>query len=331
MDAWASPWADDVNQDEGPGHQQAISTLENSETLADDSSAAKEQPGVAGSLAFTNKLDSVDFGGASVWATEVNALGGVDSSSAWAYDSTSPAHRNNDIFPRWGQNEADVGGFIQVEESLVERGAEVGDSDATVKGGTLEDWTRDPQPDWNAVVGKQTNAETPPAVSVTTLKGVDYSISQRHPDVAVDVPTEGSTLRTDTVVEEIDVDTLSTVPMSQKKEESLVGQQDLEEVTKQKETKDVLGVTTDLSGMVVQVLEGDDDDFGDFGDAEEGEIEDVKFEPEPEPAPETTSNTMPLSPLDFTIDSSLASKLYPITQNPPPIPIIQDIISTTSA
>jgi len=341
MDAWDSPWADDAHQDEDPGHRKTVSTVQDFELFGDGPEAATEHARVDGSLAFTGKLDGSDFGGASIWATDVNELASVDSSSAWASDSTSVplsgSHHSN-VYPGWGDSDI-VLGETQIPGSknigntsiLTELSSHARHSTTSVTPSTKEfsdDWPHQLQSDWSS-----------------TTKPTAEALQTGGCELRSDSPCIEEQSLVSKLPKEKDVETVPTSSQNTKKQFAQGG--DLTEATEavphtplfeSDESAEV--VVTEKPGNEVidenhqpRILpeeQDDDDDFGDFGDAEEGEIEDVKFETGPEPAPVAAAITDPLSLLDFTIDSSLALKLYPVIQKPCVLPSVGDIISTTS-
>ncbi|KAF8425594.1 hypothetical protein EV426DRAFT_663400 [Tirmania nivea] len=360
MDAWASPWADDAHQDEDPGHRRTVSTLQDFELFGDDTGAATEHTGVDGSLAFTSKLDDSDFGGASIWATDVNAFGGVDSSSAWASDSTGvplPKKHCNGVYPNWGDNDI-VSGETQITGSITIANTSISPegtlssqarrSTPSITTSTKEfsdDWLH--KTDWSSTAEDQPTAEALPTVlDAHQEKSGGRELQSDSPFMTAIVMTEEQPLAS-ALPEEKAVETLPTSFLDQCAKEQFVQGEDSTETVEtvshkplieSDESTEVVGtekpengsnVENNRSGILPEEQEGDDD-FGDFGDAEEGEIEDVKFETEPVPAPVAAAITHPLTPLDFTIDSSLALKLYPVMQKKTTLPPVEDIISTTS-
>ena len=355
MDAWASPWADNTQQDENPGHRRTVTTLQDFELFGDD--AAIEHAEVDNSLAFTSKLDGSDFRETSIWATDVNAFGGVDSSSAWASDLISvplSGNHHSDVYPNWEDNDI-VSGKTQIPESinigdtsifpertLLDSQARRSTSSITTSTKEFSDsWSHKLQPDCSSTVEDQPIAEALSTVLVAHQE--NYSGCQLQSDspfVSGFVVTEEQPL---TLPEEKAVETVPTRSLDQSTTKQFVQGEDStvtagtvphkplfesDEPTRTEKLENGPNAENKQSGIIPEEQE-DDDDFGDFGDAEEGEIEDVKFEAElePEPAP---AITYPLTPLDFTIDSSLALKLYPVTQKLPTLPPVEDIISTTS-
>lgn len=362
MDAWASPWADDTHQGQDPGHRRTVSTLQDFELFGDDPGAAPEHTRVDSSLEFTSKLDGdgSDFEGATIWARDLNELGGVDSSSAWASDSTSlplPGNHSN-VYQNWEDNvlfsgESQIPGKINIgDASIFSEGTSLSSQDrpsTSITTSTKEfsdGWTHKLQPDWSSTVEEedQTTAE---AVSTTILdahqeKSGDCELQSDSPSVTGIVITEeqllASTFPQEKTVPtssfdqspgkrfvqgEDSKDTAGIVPHN-----SLFGSFESIKVVEAKKPENGLNFENNQCGITPEAQE--DDDFGDFGDAEEGEIEDVKFEMELETAPVAAPITHPLTPLDFTIDSSLVFKLYPSMQKSPAPPPVEDIISTTS-
>lgn len=339
MDAWASPWADDTHQDDDPGHRRTVSTLQDFELFGDD---ATEHTEVDDSLAFTSKLDGPDFGGASIWAADVNAFGGVDSSSAWASDSASvPNWGDRDIVSRKTQipGSINIGNTsISAEGTALSSQAHRSAPSITTSAKEFSDgWPHQLQPDWSSTVEGQSTAEALSTVlDAHQEKSDTRKLQSDSPSGAGIVTTEDQPLAS-TLPKEKAVGTIPTHSLDQhtKKQfaqgegsaESVPHKSPFEsdesiEVVEAEKPGDGPNTENDQSDIIPE----DDDDFGDFGDAEEDEIEDVKFETDTEPAPITD----PLSPLDFTTDSSLALRLYPVTQKTATLPLVEDIISTTS-
>ncbi|KAF8442601.1 hypothetical protein BGX38DRAFT_775023 [Terfezia claveryi] len=355
MDVWASPWADDKYH---PGHRRTVSTLQDFELFGDDPGASTEHTRVDSSLEFTSKLDGdgSDFEGASIWATDLE-FGGVDSSSAWASGSTSlplPGNHSN-VYQNWEDNDI-VSGESQtpgnINTSIIPEGTSLSSQvhpSTSITTSTKEfsdGWTHKLQPDWSSTVEDQPTAE-----AVSTIldahqeKSGDCELQSDSPFVTGIVITEEQLLAS-TIPEEKAVGTVPTSSFDKRTGKQFVQGEDSKDtagtvlhkplfgsdesikVAEAKKPENGLNFENNQCGIMPEAQE--DDDFGDFGDAEEGEVEYVKFEMELEPAPVAAPITHPLTPLDFTIDSSLVFKLYPAMQKKLTPPPVEDIISTTS-
>jgi len=378
MDAWASPWADDTQQDEDPGHQGAVSTLQDFELFGDDPGhrrtvstlqdfelfgddpgTATEHTAIDNSLAFTSKLDGSDFGGASIWTTDVNAFGGVDSSSAWASDSTSvpfSGNHHSDVYPNWEDNdivsgETQIHGSVNIEDTSIPPEGTSQSSQArhpitTSTKDFSESWSHKLQPDWGSTVEDQPTAEA--VLDAHEEKPGGHELQSDSPfmtgTVITDEQAVASTLPEEKATETVPASSLdqstkkqfvqgrdSTEAAGTVQHKPLFEGNESTEVVWTKKPEDGPNAENNQSDITLEEQE-DDDDFGDFGDAEEGEIEDVEFEAELglELSPEATAIAHPLTSLDFIIDSSLALKLYPVMQKPTTLPPVEDIISTIS-
>lgn len=339
MDAWASPWADDALQhDENQGYEGTVSEPPNA-GASSHSEVVTATPSAPQNI-FGTKLHDPSFGGSSVWEAG-SSLFGVDSSSAWASDSTPQPGGGP---PDWNNNRAQSANVGFTYSPLIHQSPgfpgelgvqpDLGSSATGVSHRISEDWSQQLQPDWGALVATDLpTAETSPTVNqvesdfhavqvppvVNTKEKPPLDEFEGPPRNSVSPITEHPPPKDKELQQNVVTDSLPITEHS---------------LPKAKEPKPNVDTDSSKNGLIEdqpeQQQDDDFDDFGDFGDyTEEGEIEETGFVSEP--ANPINPHVTPLSPLDFTITGSLVSKLYPVMQETLPIPPVEDIISTTAA
>lgn len=310
MDAWASPWADDALQhDDTQGCDGTVSKPPNAGVLPHQ--AQREAPSASQNI-FGTKLHDSSFDGPSVWEAG-SSLFGV-TSSAWATTVSLSVPQHGGDPPDWNNNQAQSSNVgltsPPFHKSSSFRGEldaqpDIGSSTTDVAHQFSEDWSQQLQPDWDALVV----TDLPTAGTLPTVNQVKFDSR------AVQVPSV--------------VNSREKVPPAKYKSSSGHSEDHFSPTCKEPKPNVDTGSSKNelVEDRGVQPGQQQDDDFGDFGDyAEEGEIEEIGFAPEP-----VHLHATPLSPLDFTIAGSLVSELYPVMQKPLPMPPVEDIISTTTA
>ncbi|KAF8468165.1 hypothetical protein BDZ91DRAFT_722021 [Kalaharituber pfeilii] len=348
MDAWTSPWAESPDQGEQSSHGNGGFLTISSGDTSNDSLRVTETHLSNNSLqssAFqaTNTLvETPHLSGAEIWASDAASPVELHPPSPWNVNSTTDAfteHHHNEDFPNWDSKSPGLHPTTNIESSSTT--TEIWNSQNQVSGldvasgvGNTEDWAH--QPD-----GEST---TPSLFAAGADRKDVHHDSRKDSEVEITEVTE-EIKSADSTIPELP----NPIPDEKPNPTKTVATEivtsrpgDNQTVTKVVDDSHKDNISAEMVEAGSPEGGEGDDDFGDFGDFEEfddfteaGLPSDSGFGPVPAhkaiDMPPVASVKSILSPLDFPIDRSFVSKLYPLTPEIPPLPPITEIISTISA
>ncbi|KAI5799186.1 hypothetical protein DFH27DRAFT_559915 [Peziza echinospora] len=350
MDAWASPWAEDQGHDDS-SHRRTVSTIGFADVDTAFSGGADAKPARnsfinVDSLAtpsFTSTLNQPSLAGSSplpasdIWARDDNPFAGVSSSSAWANDTPSqpefPEAQPSEAFSGWGVESsvppADPLGigtsFNHNFTTDWETNEPKPKSEELVakKPDGVVDWNE--QPDWGSI-DRTADAEFVKAEDEKdhTLNDVKGSVPEERSDrfsLSEDIATVSKTTDVENNTPEHSVNEPIPVTAIEAEPPTLSSGHDANPVTNAQPDE------PELKGVDAKAAE--DEEFGEFD--EFGEFEEDVTETTSLELTKVDHNKEASTTIDFQIDTSLVSNLYPTTSRPPTSPPVIDIISTIDA